>query len=287
MKSMEFIIGLGIGVLGILITIGIAFYQERSPVIDVSAHPVLDGVPNIIECKVTNSGNKQAENVYVGFNRALPLDTVVRSAPEVGAELIESESLPNPHLMPNEALLLKAFAIKIPRIATGDTVTFQVATINPDNDRAAQQVLKIRPENFQVITDFVKEVGNKYPEITSRLDLKTLKSARIKKENFFTPGQYSYEKGRFPISYLTEKEQVVSAINQDIYSSHKKEFIQVFKNRPEFKAPVLRIKTTNGQSTVGIFPPYIKTYVTFVASMKELKEKQEIMMSPPVPDSYD
>jgi len=284
---MEFIIGLGLGVLGILITIGIFFYQERSPVIDVSAHPVFDGVPNIIECKVTNSGKKQVENVYVGFNRALPIDTVVRAAPEIGAELIESESLPDPHLMPNEALLLKAFAIRIPRISAGDTITFQVVTTNPDNERAAKQVLKIRPENFKVITDFIKEVGNKYPETTSRLDIETLKSARIKKENFFAPGQFSYEKGRFPISYVTEKEQVISAINQDIYSRHKKEFIQVFKNRPEFKAPVLRIKTTNGQSTVGIFPPYIKTSVTFRASRKELEEKQEIMMNPPVPDSYD
>ena len=110
---------------------------------------------------------------------------------------------------------------------------------------------------------------------------------RLKRENFFNPGKYSYEKGRLPIRFITEREQFAAALNQDLYKRYKKEFIDVFKGRSKFKAPVLRIITSGGESTYAIMPPYVGTYIDFAVRVLELKEKGAIFVQPPIPSSYD
>ena len=46
------------------------------------------------------------------------------------------------------------------------------------------------------------------------------------------------------------------------------------------------MKTSDGEGTIGILPPYIKTYLEWPISLKELKEKGEKTLYPQVPATY-
>jgi len=284
---MEFIIGSLLTIIGILVSIIIALYQERSPEVSVECHPLPTGDPCVLECVVGNSGKKLAADVYVGFTKMLPLGTKVLASPEIRLQLIEAETLPDPTAMPGAAILLRAFAVHIPRVPPKTTVRFQVRTTDPDNQRAAEQALRIHNEVVKILRAFGERLTATKPEVAKVWDLDALIRARIKQENFFAPGKFSYEKGRFPVAFLTEVEERAVAVNQDFYTRYKGEFIDIYQNRPEFKAPVVRIKTEEGDRTYARFPPYLKTYVDAQVPVRQLKEQGTVWVYPPVPESYD
>ena len=45
---------------------------------------------------ITNSGEAEARDIFVSFNKMLPLDTKVQANPELGITIQESERPPNP-----------------------------------------------------------------------------------------------------------------------------------------------------------------------------------------------
>ena len=133
---------------------------------------------------------------------------------------------------------------------------------------------------------FGERLSKTSPEGAKRWDFDVVLRAQIKNENFFTPAQLSYEKGREGISSLSEEERLGNAVNQDLYVRYKKQFIDIYQGRPEFKAPVIRIKTTGGESTYVSFPPYVKTYVEMAVPVDEIKKAETLNVSIPVPRSY-
>ena len=225
--------------------------------------------------------------MYVGFNRMLPLDTRVMAAPEIGAEIIEADSPPDPQVAPKAALLLRAFAVRIPRVAAKSSVTFQIRTIDPDNQRAAEQRLRIQQIVIEILKAFSQRLITTHPESAKDWNLETLLSVQRKEDNFFTPGHFSYEKGRFSIAFITEDEKLAQAVNQDMYARYKAEFIDIYQDRPKFKAPVLRIRAADGETTVAIFPAYIGTFLDMLVSKDEFTTKGAVTIRPPVPRSYD
>lgn len=261
--------------------------QSASSEVTVECRLLPEGKPSGLECVVHNSGQGEARDVYVGFNNMLPLGTRVFADPEIGAELVEAELPPDPEVSPYTAALTRAFAVRIPRVTPEDSVKFQVHTTDPDNQRAAQQVVRIRFEKQKILRAFGERITEVHPEEAKRWNLDVLISENVKRENFFTPGFFSYEKGRLPVDFLTEEEQLAAAVNQELYSRYKSEFIDIYQNRPEFKAPVVRIKTSEGIRTYAIFPPYLKTKILGTVSMKTLRERGRVHVYPPVPESYD
>lgn len=284
---MEFVVPTLLAVIGILVTIIIALYQQRSPETSVECHPLPDGDRCALECVVENSGSKAAEDVYVGFTKVLPLGTKVLTSHEIEIQIIEAETPPDPNLTPTAAMLLRALAVHIPRVPPKTSVPFQVRTIDPDNQRAAEQLAKIHDEIEKILQAFGERLAAIHPEDAKDWDLGALISARVKQENLFAPGKFSYEKGRFPIVFLTDQEMRAVALNQDLYARYKAEFIDIYQNRPEFKAPVVRIKTGEGERTYAMFPPYLKTYIEAEVPVDQLKEKGTVFVHPPVPKSYD
>lgn len=285
---MQFLVGTLLGMVGILVTIIIFLIQERSPDISVECHPLPNGDRCALECIVNNSGRKAAEDVYIGFTRTLPLGTrVLTTSPEIPVQLIEAETPPDPNLLPTAAMLLRALAVHIPKVPAKTSLTFQVRTTDPDNQRAAKQLERIHDEIVKVLQAFGERLTTTHPEDAKNWDFNALISTRIKQENLFTPGKFSYEKGRFPIAFLTDEEERAIALNQDLYARYKAEFIDIYQNLREFKAPVVRIKTAQGERTYAIFPPYIKTYIEAKVPVSQLKEKGPIVIQPPVPESYD
>jgi len=284
---MEFVVYTLLAVIAILVAIVIALYQERSAKIKVECYPLPNGNPCTIECVVNNSGKRAAQDVYVGFTKMLPVGARVFAAPETMIQMIESETPPDPNLAPSAAMLSRAFAIHVPRVAPKDKVVFQVRTIDPDNQRAAKQVTRVREEINKILKAFGERLAETNPKDAKSWNVESLVSARIKRDNFFAPGKYSYEEGRFPVAFLTEEEEQANALNQDLYARYKVQFIDIYQNRPEFKAPVVRIKTEEGERTYAIYPPYLKTYVEVQVPVSQLKEQGVVLVYPPVPESYD
>jgi len=285
---MQFITNLAVAIITILVMILIFLIQNRSPDLHIQCNVTPDGDPSVIECSVSNTGRREAINVYIGFNEMLLLGTKVFAPPEVAAQLIESTTAPDPNLEPEIASITKVFSVFIPRVPPKDNFTFQIRTIDPDNKRAAKQVLKIRKEILKRMDSFGKRLSEHHPKAAKKWDMDAIVHDRIKNENFFKPGHFSYEGGRMPINYLTEKDIFASAIHKDYYKRYKKEFIDIFKQPPEMKAPVLRIKTEKGDSTIGIFPPWVKTYTNLPPiSVSALKEQGSMYLQIPVPATYE
>ena len=274
-------------IIGIIVAFLVVLYQDREPNLDVRCFLDESANPSEIHCEIINSGREQARNIILSFNNLLPVETKIFAKPELGLSLNASESIPDPQKHPELAKLRTAFIVRIPRVSAGDKITFALGTTNEDNLRAANQVLRIRSRIREVLSEFYNKLRNAHPEETQNLVFDDIFSERLKNENFFNPDKYSYERGRFPVKFITEKEQFAAAINQDLYKRYKKEFIDVFKGRSKFKAPVLRVMTSDGESTYAIMPPYVGTYIDYTVSFSKLKEKGVIMVQPPVPRSYD
>ncbi|MCX6844489.1 MAG: hypothetical protein NTX53_19680 [candidate division WOR-3 bacterium] len=280
-----------VGVLCTILTVAVAVLiwhlQERDPRVSAVCRLLPDGRPDIIECVVHNEGRGEAQNVVVSFNNKLLLDTDIRAAPHVGAEIQKSNVLPDPQVSPEAALYQCAFAVRIGRVRAKDSVRFEVYTSNPDNVRAAVQTTRIQSEMETVMRAFFALVAGAYPNETSGLDVEAAVRALVKSECYFTPAEVEYSMGRAPVEYMSRAERLADAMWTDVYRAHKKEFVRVFENRPSFLAPVLRIITPRGEGTYAIFPPYVYTFIKVTVPISRVREPAGYEVSPPVPSNYD
>jgi hypothetical protein len=86
---------------------------------------------------------------------------------------------------------------------------------------------------------------------------------------------------------LTEDEELAKGVQQDLYARYKSECLEVFRGRPEFLAPVIRIRSPDGEATHAMMPLYISTYVLIALQLPAPGEHGHIFLQPPVPRSYD
>jgi hypothetical protein len=274
-------------IIGLLVAILTMLYQIREPDLHVRCYTDESGDPSKINCEIKNTGRGEAQDIILSFNNIVPNKTKILASPEFGIILQLSENIADPQKEPELSKLSTAFIVKIPRISADDICKFTIATQDGDNLRAAKQLIKIRNRIEKVLDDFYKKISQEHPEEVQNFVLDDFMAERIKQENFFLPSKFSYEKGRFPINFINEAEHLAAAKNQDLYKRFKKEFIDVFRGGPKFKAPVLRILITTGESTYAIMPPYVGTYVEFAVPVSELKERGIMYICPPIPKSYD
>lgn len=271
-------------VIAIAVAVVVAAYQNRLPSVTVACSPLLDR-PEAIHCVASNAGRAPADTVIVGFNKQVPTATRVDANPAFGITLRLADTLPDPTAEPSLSSILRAFSVEIPRVPVSSPVEFDVTTTDPDNIRTARQVVRIRGAIESVVRDFHAAVKSKYPDEVKGWPLSTYFSARRKSDCFFLPSTFVYELGEFPVSFLSDEELRATAANQDTYARRKAEFISIFSGRPSYKAPVLRIETTDGPRTFAFFPPYVPTF----AEMKGPLDKEHgssVVLYPPVPERY-
>jgi hypothetical protein len=159
--------------------------------------------------------------------------------------------------------------------------------VDADNIRAARHLLVIRKEMVEILHAFGQGLSEASPGDAKTWILKDQLSALSKSQNFFVPGVLSSERGYQDIQFLTEDERVAQAVNSDLYSRYRQSFIEIYQNRPTFKAPVVRIKTAHGASTAAIYPRYVRTYVEFTAKREDMHKKGGLVLPPPIPDDYE
>lgn len=279
----QFWLGLGIGVLGILLSLGFAWYQRQEPALEIE-FSVPEHSPASLACTISNVGRGQATNVALAFSFMLPVGTHVVAEAEVLASLEEAPFPPDPLTGANAAKLQRAFAVRIPRIAPRDSIQLEVRTNDPENLRAAEQCVRIRNEIERVLAEFGSRVTALDPSTGKLWNLPLIMSGRVKTDSFFRPMVLSYERGRMPVSALTAAETEAAARCQDLYATFKPSLLEVFQGRPEFKAPVVRIKTSDGIRTYATFPPFVSTYVE--ALIRKPAKGERVVVYPPVPESY-
>jgi hypothetical protein len=275
--------------IGLAASILILFYQEREPLLSARCYPDEAGDPSKLLCTVDNSGRAEARDIYVAFSDLIPLETKVFGQPELGMRIIEVDSPPNPQMNPESAKFQTAFSVYIPRIPSSSKADFTVETVNSDNKKAAEQVIKIRQEKIKVITDFGHRLANNFPDEALNWDFDRIMNFHIKDDNFFRPSKYSYEKGIYQVEFINDVDNLANANTQDILAKYKKEFIDIFQGRPTFRAPVVRIKIREGESTYGIIssPGLVSSFFEGAVPVSELIKKRSLFVPIPVPRSYD
>lgn len=279
----QFWLGLGVGVVGIALAVAIAWYQRQVPSLEFECSESSNS-PASLTCTLTNSGRGQATDVVLSFNFMLPVGTQVVCDAEIRATLEEMPSPPDPVVAINAAKLRRAFAVRIPRVAARDTVSFEVKTTDPDNIRAAEQIVRIRHEIEHVLAEFGGHLGALDASLAQRWNLPLIMSGRTKTDSLFRPAVLSYDRGRKPVSVLTAAEEEAAAWCQDLYAAFKPALLEVFQGRTKFKAPVFRIKTSEGVRTYATFPAFVSTYVEALA--RKPQPGKRVLVYPAVPESY-
>lgn len=272
--------------LGIGATLAVAVYQERQPRVDVACRLVEGDDPAQLECAVANIGRGEARDLNISFATMLPVGSQVVGPPEFVLSLRPVDSPPDPMTDPRTAALTTAFVITVPRIAAGDRLSFRIFTADPDNKRAAAQLQRIQAETKRILNDFGERLAKTNPTDAQRWHVDSVWSAHRKRDCFFSPAKYSFEAGRRDVSFLSEDELLAEAVNADLYPRYKARFVDIYQDRPEFHAPVVRIVTKAGDSTYAIYPPYVRSYVDMAVPPDALQQQSSMFLRPPVPKQY-
>ncbi|MBA3754151.1 MAG: hypothetical protein H0X01_08460 [Nitrospira sp.] len=275
-----------IAILGIVASIALAAYQERQSNVDVVCNLVEGDDPSKLECKVSNMGRSEARDLSISFATMLPVGTQVVGPPEFSLSLQPVDSPPDPGIDPRTAGLTTAFVVIVPRIAAQDHFSFIILTSDPDNKRAAAQLQRIQDESKKILDDFGERLAKTNPADAHRWHTKDVMSAYRKRQCFFSPARYSFEAGRRDVFFLSEDELWAEALNADLYPRYKTRFIDIYQNRPEFLASVVRIVTKAGDSTYAMYPPYVRSYVNMLLRADALQEQGSSFLRPPVPKEY-
>lgn len=250
---LTFIVGLALGFL-------FFFLGDRHPNILVSCSLNENADPHILKCLAENKGRKESKDIYISFLNQFPANTKIVAEPQYAISIDATNEIINPNFSPKLAEISTAFRLHIPRVSARSKIKFEVFSDNKGNIQAGKQLLKINEETSLILEEFGKNLKEKYSNESEYWKIEDIKSSRLKEINFFSPGKFSYEKGQFEVDFFSSKEIKASAVNQDIYKKYKKEFIEIFQNRPSFSAPVVNILKTNSNTTfIAIYPPYVKT----------------------------
>ena len=270
------IIGVLIIALGtIVVGYGWHIKSEKEPYLSAECE-LMDSIdPTTLKCIIENSGNGEARDVLVSFEKMLPLGTKLISSPEDGLTLIEAQILPNPILDPTSAPLLTAFSIKIPRISSLDKVSFKITTTHPENSKAAKEVLLIHTEIVDVMDSLIRILSKKNLIDPNQHSIQEAKGALSKLENFFAPSIISYENGKQTIQFITDNEKKAWDDIGDLWVNHEPLQKEILDGRPTFKSPEVLIKTDEGESYYLIMPPYVSSTHSGKMSGKLLKEIME------------
>jgi hypothetical protein len=285
--KMDILVNLVFFLLGASLSFAILWYQEREPNLSVRCNLSSSSNPAEIICEIENTGRAESKDIYIGFNRMLPLQTTLISEPEVGAELVPSNDPPDPNIFQQSAEFRQAFAVRIPRVPTGETVAFRIITRDPDNIRAADQVLRIWGEIDSRLNKFGKMLLADHPEYQDRWSVDDFMSAISKRDNFFTPGRFTYENGTQDIEFISRNERLADATVDDLTKRFEKQYSHIFKGSKDFKAPVIKIKVVDGERTFASSPPFVKTRIEFRVPSSKLAKGKPISVQPSIPKSYE
>jgi hypothetical protein len=141
-----------------------------------------------------------------------------------------------------------------------------------------------KPGIVDVLQRFGARLNRAHPNEAVKWNFKDVLGARVKRENFYTPIKFAYEKGRFPVEFLTEAETLAAAIDQELYARYKQEFIDIYQNRPSYLAPVIRIHGRKGERTYSSHPPYLKSCMGGSVRIPEKPQTLELPIEVP---NYD
>lgn len=305
---MEIILGIVSIIVGIILSIGIFLFQERKPKISVTCRLVSSGDPSAIECVISNSGRKAAQDVNIGFSFMLLNETVVVTSSDASADLVGRDipirihsldtldaslgiifpsKLPDPYLCDSDANHVRAFAIRVNSVPAKSKVEFRLITNDIENRRAARQVMYIRDDINKRIKTFIENLKQNDPKGIKKIRYQDFISGRAKCECFFKPGYFSFSEERGSISFLSKNEITALDSIEKLFKKYKDDYPNLFKNQPKFISPVVRFRTDNGTYTLAITPPFGTSVSILVKGEDYQKLIRGEQVYPPIPEKYD
>ncbi len=291
-----------------LVPVLIMLYQERKPKISVSCRLVSSGDPSAIECVVSNTGGRAAEDIRIGFSFVLLNETALLSLSDTSVNLVETDipiqfhnlktsdgsfslifpsNLPDPNLKESDANHVRAFAIHVNSVPAKTNVEFRLITKDKENRRAAHQVMYIRDDITRRMKIFVERLQQDAPHVVRKLNFEDFIGARIKLDCFYKPSYFSFSGGREAIKFLSKDESKAADLMGSIFKAHKDNYPDLFKKQKEFIAPVIRVRTENGVSTTAVTPPFGTTVSLFLEGDDYQKMIRGEQLSPPIPKKYN
>jgi len=283
-------------------------YQERKPKISVACRLVSSGDPSAIECVVTNTGGRAAEDVRIGFSFMLLNETTVITLSDTSATLIETDipvqihsletpnasmgiivppNLPHPDLRGGDANHIKAFAIHVDSVPAKTNIEIRLITKDSDNRRAARQVMYIRDDIIRRMRIFIDRLQQNTPEVVRKLRFEDFVSAQTKLDCFYKPGYFTFSGGRGVIAFLSKAEIKAAELMESIFKDHKENHRDLFTKRRGFIAPVVRLRTDDGAHTSAVTPPFGTTVTISVEKDDYQRFIKGELKSPPIPKKYD
>ncbi len=273
-------------VTAIVVAVAQIWYQEKSPCVSVSCTSAANGNPAELTCTVANDGRAEARDVFVSFNGFLPTGTRVRGESQAGIEVVES------NLVVDQAFAdtlkeTKAFSVKVARVRARASVPFTVYTDDPDNLRAAKQLLFLGKMRERVVDRFLDEAAKVTTDVAG-LDRVAWRSSAAKDDTFFQPAFVSSAEAERPVVFLTSAELRARALFGDLYRLYKPQFLSLFADGGDYLAPVVRIKTSSGQNVHALFPMFPSTYVEGgPVPVIDIVRTGKVELSPTVPAHYE
>ena len=162
--SIDFWVGVGLGLLGIAVTIAVAMYQTRAPRLSVEFSCPNDE-PNRLQCQVVNAGRGTARDVFIVFGGKLVSGTRLYAEPDLDAKLVKSDRPPNPNHGRAAAALQRAFAVGFKFVPPRSRTQFEVRAEDPDNVRAARQIRFLRMKQESIIHQFGMRLKADHPAL--------------------------------------------------------------------------------------------------------------------------
>jgi hypothetical protein len=198
-----------------------------------------------IDCSVINHVAIVARDIAVGFQAYLPFDTKVAADADTRITLVKAALLPLPDAGGTIHTETLAFTIQAPIVAPDSSIKFKVWTASEDNQKACQEVAKMRELKRQTMREFYNAVKQKTPN--ERLpDLDLIFRAQAMRSSLFIPGIISSDAGRRPVSFIEAHQKMALAAYDEINKRLKPKFASIFANRQTCLAPVWTAQRDDG-----------------------------------------
>ena len=252
--------GILIGILGIIASVACGVIPrmiQGDPLVSAEFKLADDKAPSSLRVVLRNTGRRTAEDVVISFEGASFAGVHLLGQAAERAEIIEQTTLANPLLPLENRSLVNAFAVRIPSLPANSTVSFEICTTHELNVKAASDLLAITPKIMDIIRRFRDSLVISHAANDSDFDLEALQGYLDRRATLFQPEYLIYEAGRQKVSLCSKRQRDAWSRLSQLTAKYAEQRATAVRTIPRIDAPIVVMRSPNGERRVPVFPPYI------------------------------